>query len=70
LTKKEFYALLQKEASVILSQRQVELFDTFLDPLGRCVNHPKTKLDLTKVVELTEKQTTMSAVRTTKFLQV
>ena len=53
-----------------MSQRQVELFDTFLDPLGRCVNHPKMKLDLTKVVELAEKQTTMSAVRSTKFLQV
>lgn len=65
-TKKEFYEVMQKDGHVFLSKNQMELFDTFLDPPGRCFDEPQTQLDVAKVVDAVERKWTTSVVNTCK----
>ena len=54
-TKKDFYSKLTKEGKVVLSLKQKDLLDYFIDPEEKCVKNPKTKLDIKHFVELCEK---------------
>lgn len=68
LSLKELYSMLRKEAGVILSENQIELLTTFIDPFEQSVTIPKFKFDLTKLVDLLEKQLTVSAFKAAKIM--
>ena len=67
LSPKEFYRRL--ETHCILSSGQKELLESYLDPLELCIKNPQAKFELSKLVELAEKQSTQASLRLVRLLK-
>jgi hypothetical protein len=67
LSLKELHTLLKKEAGVALSESQIALLNTFIDPLQQSITIPKFKFDMTRLVDLLEQPLTVSALKAAKL---